>query len=99
MRRILAPLLETLISPELFIDEYNGKRYKEPNEADIGAREAIVVVNPNKYTLKEEDEDEYPREEQASLNDSIGDEDEEEKKPAKKKKKKDAKKQAKKVEP
>ena len=98
MRRILAPLLETLISPELFIDEYNGKRYKEPNEADIGAREAIVVVNPNKYTLKEEEEDEYPREEQASLNDSIGEEDEEEKKPAKKKKN-DAKKQTKKVDP
>ena len=94
---MLAPLMETLIAPELFLEEYNGRRYKEPNEADIGAREAIVVVNPNKYTVKEEEE-EGRREEQASLNaDSIEDDDEEEKKP--KNNKKGKKETKKKVEP
>ena len=59
----MAPLLETLISPELFQDECHGGRgYREPNEADIGAREAIVVVNPNKYTVKDEDEEVYRQE-------------------------------------
>jgi hypothetical protein len=67
--------LETLISPELFQDECHGRSAREPNEADIGVREAIVVLNPNKYTVKEDDEDDM-KQEQASLNDSI-DEDEE----------------------
>jgi hypothetical protein len=48
----LAPLLETLISPELFQCQSAGVRAREEtNEADIGAREAIVVLNPNKYTI------------------------------------------------
>jgi hypothetical protein len=48
----LAPLLETLISPELFLCQSAGGRVREEtNEAEIGAREAIVVLNPNKYTI------------------------------------------------
>jgi len=54
---MLAPLLETLISPELFQDECHGISAREPNESDIGPREAVIVLNPNKYTVKEDEED------------------------------------------
>jgi hypothetical protein len=52
----MAPLLETLISPELFTcPPATGAGREEVNEADIGARENIVVLNPNKYTIQEEE--------------------------------------------
>jgi hypothetical protein len=48
----LAPLLETLISPELFTcSPATGAGREEVNEADIGTRENIIVLNPNKYTI------------------------------------------------
>jgi hypothetical protein len=46
-----------LISPELFQDECHGISAREPNESDIGPKEAVIVLNPNKYTVKEDEED------------------------------------------
>ena len=90
-QRILAPLLETLISPDLFREEYPGLSRPQPNDADIGAREAIIVLNPTKYTVKEDEDDEM-RQDQVSLNDSIEDDQEELKvNKSKKKKNKDKK--------
>jgi hypothetical protein len=37
------------------LDEYHGKSARiDINEADIGPREAVIVLNPNKYTVKDD---------------------------------------------
>jgi hypothetical protein len=48
----MAPLLETLISWRIFDED------PQVREASIGRKQAVVVLNPTKYTVEGEGDDE-----------------------------------------
>lgn len=50
--RVIAPLLETLISWRIFEED------PQVREAQIGGKQAVVVLNPTKYTVEGEGDDE-----------------------------------------
>lgn len=60
----MAPLLETRISPKIFEDEFQKRSDAGPSTLAndesivIGNREAVVILNPTKYTMKEDEEEE-----------------------------------------
>ena len=50
--RVIVPLLETLISWRIFEED------SQVREASIGRKQAVVVLNPTKYTVEGEGDDE-----------------------------------------
>ena len=93
---MLAPLLETVITHKVFEDDLvSGNSRASATQEEFKNTQQVVIVNPTKYTVKNEDDQQNCCD--ASLNDSFEDEYElikEEKKNNKKgdKKKKDFKK-------
>ena len=72
---MLAPLLETIITKKLFQDEYMGRGAFVDESAHIGERQAVVILNPTKYTIREDDlpsANDDQMEIHSSLNDSNG---------------------------
>jgi len=51
--RYLAPMLESNISRKIFLEEYDNSR-----TSSIGSNDAVIILNPTKYTLNEEVYDE-----------------------------------------
>jgi hypothetical protein len=56
-----APIYETLITKKLFEDEYAVKNargdYVNPVDESVGIaeRSAVVIMNPTKYTVRDDD--------------------------------------------
>lgn len=95
-RMMLAPLLETVITHKIFEDEFTTSRGSTVATEEFKNSEQVVIVNPSKYTVKNEDEQFNCCD--VSLNDSF-EEDEELIKEEKKLNKKDVSKKVSKKAP
>ena len=71
---MLAPLLETVITHKIFEDEVTGSRGSTAVTEEFKNSEQVVIVNPSKYTVK--DEDEQQNQCDVSLNESFEDDEE-----------------------
>lgn len=73
-RMMLAPLLETVITHKIFDDEFTTSRGSAAATEEFKNSEQVVIINPTKYTVKNEDEQLNCCD--VSLNDSFEEDDE-----------------------
>jgi hypothetical protein len=65
--RYLAPMLETVISKKIF-----SEGFTVDEGGAVGERQAVVILNPTKYTIREDDDVPSANDDiHSSLNDSA----------------------------